>query len=228
MMRSVFTLINSDWGLRRFGRMQIEFIGSAGAFAKQDLLGDYDIRNWNSSYHPINGTTTTNVYRIDPGRDNDRDVVDMQRFALPPEFATQTLESIRITDLRNVFTHSGVVSGITVSDVQSPPQVYAGGPYLMPKPGQEVVLTGAASFAGANASWDLDGDGAYDDATGLTPSMTHDALLSLGFQPGIYREISLQVDGVTARAAFSGVIIPEPSAMLLLTLATGALIRPRR
>lgn len=59
------------------------------------------------------------------------------------------------------------------------PVASAGGPYNTPE-GQNVTLTAAGSGKGAHASagaptlyeWDLDNDGQYDDATGVTASFT--------------------------------------------------------
>ncbi len=122
-MRKVFTLINSYWGTAFGGLMKIECFGSGGSYFAKDLVGNNDIRDWN--LYPgfttlINGTTTQNVFTISPGRDGTPDVIDMQGIDLPPEFATQALTSIRITDLRLVGIHSGIVSGITVSDIPAP------------------------------------------------------------------------------------------------------------
>ena len=63
-------------------------------------------------------------------------------------------------------------ASVTVANVA--PSVDAGGPYSVAE-GSSIVLAGVASDpAGANdlltCTWDLDGDGAFDDATGLTPS----------------------------------------------------------
>lgn len=122
-MRYAYTLISSYWGSPTGGRTQVEFIGSAGAYAVKDLLGDRDIRDWNvfpGYTTQINGTSTKQVFANDPGRNGTPDVVDMQRYDLPPDFATQTLDRIIITDHRQVGVHSGIVSGITVSDLPAP------------------------------------------------------------------------------------------------------------
>ncbi|CAN5702565.1 hypothetical protein BH23PSE2_BH23PSE2_05160 [soil metagenome] len=72
------------------------------------------------------------------------------------------------------------------------PIASAGGPYNTPE-GQDVLLSAAASAKGTHASagapvlyeWDLDNDGQYDDATGLTASFTQvgqDGLHTVGLR----------------------------------------------
>jgi hypothetical protein len=115
--RTVYTLINSNWGTATGGHMLIEFFGTQGGYASADLIGNRDIRDWNlfpSFTTQINGTTTTQVHTIANGLNGSPDVIDMQRFDLPVEFDSQTLDRIRITDQRQIFVHSGIVSGITV------------------------------------------------------------------------------------------------------------------
>jgi alpha-tubulin suppressor-like RCC1 family protein len=54
---------------------------------------------------------------------------------------------------------------------QNPPGLDAGGPYAATE-GTALTLAGTASGAVGSAAWDLDGDGGFDDATGLEPSVT--------------------------------------------------------
>jgi hypothetical protein len=117
--KAAYTLIDTDWGTASSGYMLIEFFGSNGAYASKDLIGNSDMRDWN--LYPlfttqINGTTSRNVWHNDNGDDGNPDVVDMQTYVLPADFQNQVLTSIRITDHRQVFVHSGILSGITVSD----------------------------------------------------------------------------------------------------------------
>lgn len=115
--RTVYTLISTNWGTTAGGYLTLEFFGTHGAYASADLIGNRDIRDWN--LYPafttlINGTTTTQVHTITNGLNGNPDVIDMQRFDLPSDFDSQTLDRIRITDRRQVFVHSAIVSGITV------------------------------------------------------------------------------------------------------------------
>jgi subtilisin-like proprotein convertase family protein len=69
------------------------------------------------------------------------------------------------------------VAGLVVPD--------AGGPYAVAE-GATLTLDGTGSVAGPSATyaWDLDNDGAFDDATGPTPSLDPAALGALGFGDG--------------------------------------------
>ena len=98
--------------------MLVEFFGSDGAYFQKDLIGNDDIRDWNIFGHgwpdKINGITTQEVVNVSPGLNGNPDVMDMQIFALPNDFRDETLTTIRITDNRTTFVHSGILSGITV------------------------------------------------------------------------------------------------------------------
>lgn len=112
-----YTLINSDWGMRSGGWMQVEFFGSDGAYYARDLVGDSDLRDWNGWWtNRINNVTTVNVMTIPLGHDGDPDFMDMQIYDLPPEFLHQTLMTMRITDLGILDTHCGILSGLTVPE----------------------------------------------------------------------------------------------------------------
>jgi hypothetical protein len=114
-IRTVYTLINTHWGTTQSGRMIVEFFGSDGAYFSKDLIGSDDIRDWNLHYgDQINGVTTVNVVYESAGHDGDPDAMDMQIFELPIDFYSETLQTIRVTDNRTTFIHSGLVSGITV------------------------------------------------------------------------------------------------------------------
>jgi hypothetical protein len=112
---AAYTLINSDWGARTGGWMKVEFFGSDGAYAMRDLIGGSDLRDWNGWWtNTINGVTTVNVRTVPTGHDGDPDYLDMQIYALPPDFQDETLSLMRITDAGVEFTHSGILSGLTV------------------------------------------------------------------------------------------------------------------
>ena len=68
-----------------------------------------------------------------------------------------------------------VVNGPVVAD--------AGGPYSVAE-GASVTLDGSGSTPGAAYAWDLDGDGAFTDATGMSPTLTWTQLEALGIDDG--------------------------------------------
>lgn len=123
--KTVHTLINSDWGTSESGRMVFEFFGSDGAYFAKDLIGDDDIRDWNARgfTNNINGVTTVNVVTIPNGMDGTEDRMDKQAIALPADFFDESLTSIRITDFRTTFIHSGHLAGATVELIPAPPSL---------------------------------------------------------------------------------------------------------
>ena len=113
---TVHTLINTDWGTTQSGRMVLEFFGSDGAYFQRDLIGNDDTRDWSQRgfTNNINGITTINVVTIPNGTNGTEDRMDKQAIALPSDFFDETLTSIRVTDDRTTFVHSGLLSGLTV------------------------------------------------------------------------------------------------------------------
>ena len=87
-----------------------------GATYTKNLVGGVDIRDYNGATweNNINGTTTVNVFGCpsdnwgSPGR------LDMQKIALPPEFATQTLVSIELLTTCGPAFQRVVLDGLTV------------------------------------------------------------------------------------------------------------------
>ncbi len=59
----------------------------------------------------------------------------------------------------------------------------AGGPYTVAE-GASLTLDGSGSSPGATYGWDLDGDGGFDDALGLSPTLTWAQLEALGIDDG--------------------------------------------
>ncbi len=70
---------------------------------------------------------------------------------------------------------------VSVTDVNEPPIVNAGGPYIIDE-GQPLTLSGSATDPEGGPlsyAWDLDGDG-FDDATGSAPTVPWTTLAGLG------------------------------------------------
>jgi len=115
------------------------------------------------------------------------------------------------------------------------PVAKADGPYRV-TPTESDLLSGAGSYDpdGENIVswlWDLDNDGAYDDASGSTYEVTYDFLVNgLGLLPGQVHPIGLKViddEGEWGTAASSIDLVPEPGVLVLLGIG-GVLFLARR
>ena len=88
------------------------FTGSGGATATKPLVGNVNVRNYNSGgfTSTINDTSTTQIWTNGEGQRLDR-----QEYILPPEFASQVLTSVTITDTGSYDLVGAMFSGLTVS-----------------------------------------------------------------------------------------------------------------
>ena len=94
----------------------------------------------------------------------------------------------------------------TVTVLNVAPTANAGGPYTINE-GASLALTGSGTdpVDGLTFSWDLNGDGNFNDASGATPQFTWAQLLALGVNDGAHAyHVRLRVDdgdgGVTITA----------------------------
>ncbi len=113
--QEVHTLINTYWGIAGpASHAYLEFFGSDGAHFTKNLVGNVDIRDYAQSGYTntINGTTTTNVVQIGGHR------LDKQQIVLPPEFRTQRLVRIRLSDLGAEGAQRVFLSGVTVLNTE--------------------------------------------------------------------------------------------------------------
>jgi hypothetical protein len=88
-------------------------------------------------------------------------------------------------------------AGFLVKLVQNtPPTASAGGPYTMYE-GNSLTLNAGASIDPdgdtLTYSWDVNGDGVFGDATGVSPTLTWGQLVALGIGPGTFN-VRVQVD----------------------------------
>lgn len=110
----VWTLINTYWGEQTpLVYASVEFIGSDTGYAKFDLDGNDDIRDYN--FNPafagtVNGVTAVEVFDNGKGQRLDR-----QHFALPLDFADETLSTIRFSDIGDENFQRIFVGGITAA-----------------------------------------------------------------------------------------------------------------
>jgi hypothetical protein len=115
----VYSLMNTLWG--QYGPSSyasITFNGSAGTSYTYNLVGNWDIRDYNQSFfwtNSINNTTTIQVFNNNLGQRLDR-----QHFALPAAFLTQTLDTVVIRDTGGANFQRVFLAGLTVSSVPAP------------------------------------------------------------------------------------------------------------
>lgn len=114
---AVHMMINTAWGQRGpTSYLSVEFYGDQGAYYRHDLVGNVDVRDWRN-------TIWTNVLDPDGIATNVWSAtiptwgavrLDVQRFELPPEFETQTLESIVVTDTGRPSFQRALIAGATI------------------------------------------------------------------------------------------------------------------
>jgi hypothetical protein len=118
---SAFTLLNSMWGFAGpTAYLYITFTGSDGATVTQPLVGNVNVRDYNNddNTNTINNTSTVQAWTNGEGQRLDR-----QEYILPPEFASQVLTSITITDTGSEGNGTdgsrAVLAAVTVSTCQA-------------------------------------------------------------------------------------------------------------
>lgn len=135
-VEKVYTLINTHGGQTGSALAWLEFYGDGGAYFQKDLIGNVDIRDYNYDgwTNDINGTTTVNVFLVNPGVWDGETRLDMQMIDLPKDFRNQTLTNIRLTDnggtdIQRVFL-TGVTLGIpttkSLRKIELNPNIYIG------------------------------------------------------------------------------------------------------
>ncbi len=132
-----------------------------------------------------------------------------------------------------------VVLAVVCASAHGIPEPPNGSPVADAGPDQtiDVTVTTLVAFNGSGSyhqdpmfslvayDWDLDGDGQYDDAQGVTT--THDYA---GFSAGSQLDVGLQVTdsyGLTDADFMTLTFVPEPATLALLALG-GLTLIPRR
>jgi parallel beta-helix repeat protein len=151
------------------------------------------------------------IYEVGPQADNFASHV----FADSGAYAV----GVRVSDLDGSGTTGSTV--VTINNV--PPTADAGGPYAIAE-GDGLTLAGSGSDispadnASLTFAWDLDGDGAYDDAFGAAPTLTWLELESFGINDNGNYTITLQVtddaDSTTSSSTVAVTNAPPTAAVV--------------
>lgn len=129
----VHTSINTYWGQAgEPSLVRVEFFGSDGAYYQQELLGGIHIRDVNPD-NPVHRTTSplttqgTTFGRLNVGLDEPDWISlgalwnnDSQRIILPPEFLSQDLVRMRLTDAGAPEVQRAFLAGMTAV-IPNPP-----------------------------------------------------------------------------------------------------------
>jgi hypothetical protein len=119
-VKTVYTLMNTDWGSTAKGLLAIKFTGTNGATWTYDPIGDVNIRDYNNgSYTDAIGcalpTGPGTAATVAAFKNNKGQRLDMQIYELPASFSGQTLVSITVTDSGNTGVQRSLLAALTVS-----------------------------------------------------------------------------------------------------------------
>jgi hypothetical protein len=123
-VKTVYTLMATQWGTTATGLLSITFTGSGGAVWTYDLTGGIDIRDYNNDDNTnsidcaLPDTITSkkgSAGTVSAWNNGQGQRLDMQIFELPTSFAGQTLESITITDKGDSGVQRSFIGALTVS-----------------------------------------------------------------------------------------------------------------
>jgi hypothetical protein len=119
-VKTVYTLMNTDWGSTAKGLLAITFTGTNGATWTYDPIGNVNVRDYNNGSYTNaigcalpNGPETTAT--VSGFKNNKGQRLDVQIYQLPATFAGQTLVSITITDTGNQGVQRAILAALTVS-----------------------------------------------------------------------------------------------------------------
>ncbi|MFY9676095.1 MAG: hypothetical protein WCB53_04865 [Terriglobales bacterium] len=120
-VKTVYTLMNTEWGSTESGLITITFTGSAGATWTFSLTGGVNVRDYNNGSYTdtcicqlpggVGQSGTINAWTNSAGAQR----LDEQIYELPSAFATQTLQSITITDSGSELVQRAILAAVTVS-----------------------------------------------------------------------------------------------------------------
>jgi hypothetical protein len=120
-VKTVYTLMNTEWGSTQSGLITITFTGSNGATWTFDPIGGVNVRDYNNGGYTntcicqlpgsVGQSATINAWTNSAGQQR----LDEQVYELPAAFATQTLVSITITDSGGENMQRAILAALTVS-----------------------------------------------------------------------------------------------------------------
>lgn len=113
----VYTMINTFWGTADPGQLAIEFLGSDGAFHREELRGNLNVRDYSQNGSTTNDLRADNVRNVYDNHEGQR--VDMQTWTLPDDFADETLAKIRVVDTGADERSRAMVWAITVEVLEN-------------------------------------------------------------------------------------------------------------
>ena len=119
-VKTVYTLMNTDWGSTEKGLLSITFTGSKGATWTYNPIGNVNIRDYNHGVYtnsidcglPAGVGKSTTVTAFNNGKGQR---LDMQIYELPASFEGQTLLKITIDDLGATNVQRSFIAAVTVS-----------------------------------------------------------------------------------------------------------------
>jgi hypothetical protein len=119
-VKTVYTLMDTEWGSTAKGLLDITFTGTGGATWSYDPIGNVSIRDYNNDGYtnsigcalPTGPGTAATVTGF---KNNKGQRLDMQIYELPATFAGQTLVSITVTDSGNSDVQRSFLAAVTVS-----------------------------------------------------------------------------------------------------------------
>jgi hypothetical protein len=119
-VKTVYTLMNTEWGSTAKGLLAVTFTGTNGATWTYDPVGNVNIRDYNNDGYtnaiscalPTGPGTAATVSGFKNGKGQR---LDMQIYELPATFAGQTLVSVTVTDTGNSDVQRSVLAALTVS-----------------------------------------------------------------------------------------------------------------
>jgi len=119
-VKTVYTIMNTQWGSASKGLLSITFTATDESYFTYQLTGGHDIRDYNgpgmtkgidcSIPNGVGNKGTVSAWKNGEGQR-----LDMQMFELPASFSSKTLASVTITDNGAYYVQRSFIAAMTVS-----------------------------------------------------------------------------------------------------------------